>query len=223
MITEKELAEYRSLCSTLDSLHEVFLKRKQELRKLLEETAARKREAFLVLARANGLTRHLNDHQRNTIGLSYRIGDIKNRINQVSPVLFRNSIEDTELKNSIQALMPREDYSLRTEAGRRELKQMALAVVSLIDRIKKHILQLDILELRCRELISSMKKAMEAFRYEERIIRGKIYPFGIFSILRRSARSLVGAPYFFSRDMNHVAALGNMTGLVLKIADSPLL
>lgn len=219
MITEKELSEYRSLCSTLDTLRGEFLKKKQEVRGLLEETAARKREAFLFLARANRITRHLNSRQRSAIGLSYRLSDIKARINQASALIFRNNDEI----NSIERIqIPGADSGLKTEAGRRELKQMVLAVVSLIDQIKKQLLQLNILELRCRELISSINKAMEAFRHEERIVRRKIYPFGVFSLLRRSVRSFAGLPYFSSRDMNDIAALGNITGLVLKIADSPL-
>ena len=227
MITEKELAEYSSLCSTLDSLHGEFLKKKQEIRKLMEETAARKREAFLFLAKANRITRHLTGRQRNAIGLSYRLSDINAKINQLSTIVFRNNADEADGNGIEQIRMLGTDYrlgteGLRTEGSRRELKQMVVAVVSLIDQIKKQLLQLNILELRCRELISSINKAMEAFRHEEKIIRQKIYPFGVFSLLRRSIRSLAGSPYFSSGDMNDIAALGNMTGLIMKIADSPI-
>ena len=218
MITEKELAEYRALCNTLDSLYGKLLKRKQELRKILEEAAARRRETLLFLARANRMTRHLTGSQRHSAGFTYNLCDIKTRINLLSPVLFKNSIEDTELTNSVQAGIIRGDFNSSLE-----LRQMAVSAIALIDRIKKQLLQLDLLELRCRELISSINKAMEAFRHEARIIHRNIYPFGVFSLLRRSLRSLAGSPYFSYRDMNHVSALGNFTGLVLKIADSPLI
>ena len=217
MITEKELAEYRSLLSTLDSLNEKFSKRKQELRKLLEETAARRREALLTLARANRLTIHLTGHQRHTIGFSYQLSEIKARMNQANPAFFKNSVEDAGVNQIIQA-----QSFLENRSSRRELKQMVLAIVSLIDRVKKQLLQLDLLEMRCRELILSINKALQAFRHEEGIIRAKIYPFGVFSLLHRSLRRLFGSSYFSHRDMKDLAALSNITCLVLKIADSPL-
>ena len=218
MISDKELSEYCSLCSTLDSLYKKFIKRKQEIRKLLEETAARRRETLLFLARANRLTRHLTGSQRYTTGLNYRLSEINSRINQLSPAPFGNKIEDTELAEGYKTRILPGDFKSPLE-----LRQTALAVIALIDRIKKQLLQLDLLELRCRELISSINKALEAFRHEARIIHRRIYPFGVFSFLHRSLRSLAGSSYFSYRDMNDVSALGNFTGLMLKIADSPLI
>ena len=218
MITEKELTEYRALCNALDSLHGKFLKRKQELRKLLEETIVRRREALVILAKANRITRHLNSHQRHTIGLFYLQSDIKTRINQLSPVLFQTNIEEADAAGDNRRQFFQEDFS-----SRMHLKQMTVSLISLIDKIKKQLLQLDLLERRSRELIASINKTMEAFRHEAKIIHRRIYPFGIFSLLCRSLRSLAGSPYFSCKDMNEVAALGNITGLVLKIADSPLI
>jgi len=211
MIAEKELAEYRSLCSTLDALQERFIKKKHELIVLLGETAAKKREAFLTLARANHFTRHLTGGQRQAAGITYRLCEIRARIKQIRPPVFENN-EITEA-----------GIALADCGSTRQLKQMVLGIISFIDRIKKQLFQLDLLELRCRELISSLNKSLEAFRHESGIIRRKIYPFGVFSIIRRSVRSLSGSPYFSYRDMDHVSALGNITGLVLKIADSPLI
>jgi len=218
MITEKDLAEYRSLCNTLNSLHGKFLKRRQELLKLLEETAARRREALLILARANRYTRHLTGGQRHTAGFSYQLCEIKERINQTGKILFKNAIEETEASGGITDKFIKEDYNSRLE-----FRQMVLAAIALIDRIKKQLIQLDILEMRCRELIASMNKAMEAFRHEAEIIRRKIYPLGVFSFLRRSLRNLFGSTYFSFGDMKDLAALGNITGMVLKIADSALI
>ena len=218
MITEKEFAEYSSLCSTLDSLHQTFLKRRTELRKLLEKTVEKKREALLILAKANRITRHLNGYQRQTTGLSYQLIDIKARLNGLTPVFQKNNIEEAEGRGDIQLR-----FNSPECISRRELKQNSLTVISLIDTVKKQILQLELLALRCRELISSINKALEGFRHEERIIRRKMYPFGVFSFLRRSLRHLAGSSYFSYRDMNDVTALGNMTGLILRMADSPLI
>ena len=214
MITDKELNDYQILCADLASLHEKFMKKKQEFCLLLEKFAERRREALLVLAKANRPTRHLTVRQRQISGLAYYLGDIKVRINQHSPVLFQSGAEEGE--SLPQAGLAKEGLN------RRELRQKGLLILAMIDRVKKLLIQLDLLEQRCRELLLSINNALEAFRHEWRIIRRRIYPLGLLSLLYRSLRRLWGYNYFSTGDFEEVAALGNITGLVLKIADSPL-
>lgn len=212
MITDRELGEYRSLCASLASSNEKFLKRREEFRLLLEETIARRREALLVLVKANRITRHLTGYQRQSAGLTYFLGEIKARINQTTPVHFPPiSLEGEALPDFWPVRM-----------NSRELRQRGLALINLIDGVKKKILQLDLLELRCRELLLSINKALKAFCRESKLIRRKIYPFGIFSQIYRSLGNFFGKTYFSFRDMKELSALGNVTGFVLKIADSPL-
>ena len=213
-ITDREISEYRGLCTTFGNLHEKFQRRKQEIRKLLEELAARKRDAFIILAKANRLTLHLTGSQRQITGLTYQLSEIKTRINQGSPALLRDVGAEAERENLSEL------YDCQ---NRRELKQKGLLLIRMIDSLRKKLLQLDILELRCRELILSINKALQAFRHESRIIRRKIYPFGIFSLSYRALRRFWGAAYFSHRDMEDIAALGSITGYVLKIADSPVM
>ena len=215
MITEKEIAEYRDFRAALASLHEKFLERKEELRRLLEETVALKKKAFRVLARANRVTGYLSSRERQMIGLSYHLTEIKARIykvNQSYPVLFMEKTRVVETFPDTQEIFP----------NRLELKRKGLMLLAMIDRMKKNLLQIDLLELRCRELILSINKALEAFRHEVRIIRRKIYPFGIFSFVYRSLHRFFGKGYFIPCDLENVAALGIITGHVLKIADSPV-
>ena len=220
MISDKELTEYRILCTTLTSLHEKFVKKKDELRRILEETITRRREALIFLTKANGLTRHLTGRQRHLTGLSYRLTDIKVRINQSNPYFFRNLTGSCFDENEVlPEIRPENRDGL---ICRRELKQKGLMLIALIDRIKKKLLQFELLEKRCRELILSINKAMEAFRHESRAVRRKIYPFGFFSLFFRFMRRFCGGDYFAANDLEDIAALGNITGLVLKIADSPL-
>jgi len=217
MIADKELAEYQNLCAALKNLHENYLIRKQELLRLLEELAALRKESFLILEKANRLTRHLSGRQRQIAGLSYHSGEIKARINQCGPVLVggRGSLAEGES-------LPEFIGPCAENPGRRELKRRGLSVLGMIDSIRKNILQIDLLALRCRELILAIKKGMEAFRHEFAVIRRKIYPFGVFSILYRRLRAFWGGAYFSFRDMDDISALGNITGHVLKIADTPL-
>ncbi|MCL2319631.1 MAG: hypothetical protein FWC45_06065 [Treponema sp.] len=218
MIAQSEIAEYTKLRDTLESLRERFLKRKQELRHLLEETAALRKETLLALARANRLTRHLTGPQRQITALSYHLGEIKariDRINQYSPALVRFPGSSDDRVPELQAGF------LEACRSQGELKQKELAILRVIDTMKKNLLQLDLLELRCRELVITITKALEAFRYESKIINRNIYPFGIFSVMRRTLRCLWGKTYFSNKDMDHIAALGTITVHVLRIADSP--
>ena len=219
MIAEKELTEYMALCAALQELRGRFLERKQELKKLLLDTAVRRKDALKLLAKANGLTRYLTGRQRQITGLSYHLGELKAKLNMAKS--FENSQSDTafilEGKNEIQLSIP---GGCRTVP---ELKRNWLTVISMIDQVKKSLLQLDILEMRCRELMVSLNKALAAFRHESRRIQKNIYPLGFISFLYRFLRRVAGKTYFTFRDLEGIADLGNITGLVLKIADSPLL
>jgi len=232
MITEKELTEYRSLCATLGELRGTYRRRKQELRRLLEETGALRREALHALVKANRLTRHLTGRQRQITGLTYHLGEIRARMNQGSQALFQGSGEEGETLSGRGNLQSSDwqssdwqvpDWQSHDCNSGRELRQRGLLILRMIDNIRKKLLQLELVELRCRELMLSVNKAMEAFRHESRIIRRKIYPFGILSLLYRTLRRLLGGSYFSHPDMEDVAALGAISVCVLKIADSPVI
>jgi hypothetical protein len=98
-----------------------------------------------------------------------------------------------------------------------------LRMLRLMDMLKKKLLALDLLEMRCRELLLSMDKALEAFKHEYALIRRRLYPYSLFSAFRKSLRPRGGLPYFSPRDLKELAVLGDLTGHVLKIADSPIL
>ena len=201
----------------MEELQKKYQWRKQELRQILEETAALRSKALLSLAKTNSLTRHLTGRQRKAAALTYNLGEIKMRINRKSPLVFQNP-DGEPLHGYWQA--PGDIADIRDI---RELKQKGLMILALIDGIRKKLLQLDLLELRCREIMLSIEKVMEAFSHESRIILRKIYPFGIFSLFYRTLRSLFGNAYFSLCDMESIAALGNITSHVLKIADSPII
>jgi hypothetical protein len=218
MIAERELTEYKALCAVLLGLREKFHERKQALKKLLEETAGRRKAALELLAKANRLTGNLTGRQRQMTGLSYYPGEIKAKLKLAGSFQdAQNSIALSEGKNEIQPSVP---DGCQTSL---ELKRSGLAVVLLIDQVKKSLLELNVLEMRCLELTASLDKAMEAFSRESRRIRKSVYPLGFISIFYRLLRRLAGRTYFCFRDLNSIADLGNITVLVLKIADSPVI
>ena len=215
MNTGKEMSEYQILCATFGEFHGKYLTKKREVRNLVEETIVLRRDALLVLARANRLTRYLTGHQRQITGLTYQLGEIKARINQKT--LFPGPAGEKEIQGDFHPEIQPDCHNLR------DLRQKGLLLLAMIDNIRKSLLQLELLERRCRELMLAIKKAMEAFLHEWASIRRRIYPFGFFSFFYRKFRGIWGRSYFSHSDMENIAALGIITGYVLKIADSPMI
>jgi hypothetical protein len=205
MINNTELAEYKSLYTTLVDLHKKFIRKRKDIFYLLEETAAQRRNAFVVLGKANRLIRHLTSRQREITGISY---------------CFKNKLLIAELETLPETRLPEFNTDCQNI---KEVKQQEILILAFIDDIKQKLLQLDLLEKRCRELILSINKSLAVFRHETSIIRKKIYPYGVFSLFNRYLRSVFGKAYFTFRDMEDITALGRITSLVLKIADSPLI
>ena len=207
---EKGLIEYRNLCATLGSLRGKFVRKKEQVRLLLEETAALRRNAFLAIAKTSRFTRHLTGQQRQIAGLSVHLGEIKARIDKSRELLRDNNVDESEVFQELR------------EPNHLEIKKMGVLVIKMIEDIKRKLLQLELLEMRCKELIISIRKALEAFIHEAALIRRKIYPWGIFSRIYRWTRKSFGGAYFVFRDFKDLSDLGRITNLVLKIADSPL-
>jgi len=204
MTISKELAEYKSLYAILGDLHKNFIRKKQDITQLLERLAVERRNAFSVLGRTNRLTRRLTSRQREITGITYYIE---------TPIISK------ELETLPESGLPEFKADCQNI---REVKQQGLLILALIDDIKKKLLQLDLLEQRCKELILSIKKALAAYRHELWVIQKKLYPFGVFSFFRRFFRSVFGKTYFTFRDLDNITALGKLTNLAFKITCSPL-
>lgn len=205
MISEKNLAEYRALHAVLGHLRQQLVSKRQKVIGLMEETAIQQKKTLARLRKTNRQNRYLTCRQRELAKITYTVNIIPLVVNA------RANLPETrvpEIKVDCQSL--------------RELKQQELLILAMIDEIKKRLLQLEILENRCGEMILSMKKAMEAFNLESGIIRRKLFPLWVFSFLYRYGRRLFGKTYFTFRDLENIAALGELTSLVLKIANSPL-
>jgi hypothetical protein len=106
--------------------------------------------------------------------------------------------------------------------NRRELKVREVKVLSIIDQLKKTLLQLELMELRCRELLVSIVKALEAFSYEFKAVKRKIYPFSIFSRIRKSVRSFRSGVYYTPGDLRELAALGSLTVNIVNMVETPV-
>jgi hypothetical protein len=202
----KELGEYRLLCAGLKELHLKYEERKTRLRLLLEELEGLRRRALRELGKASRFARHLAPFQRNELGLP--------------PFNMLAEKKQKEFPSLDPASLPvlAEQYS-----NPRELKAGTLGLLSQIDGIKKSLLQLDLLELRVRELLLSINKALKAYAHEYRVIRRRIYPLYILSALGKSWRRFRGMTYFSPRDIIELTALGDLTVNIARMAESPVL
>ncbi|MDR1930551.1 MAG: hypothetical protein LBQ44_07990 [Treponema sp.] len=212
---EIENSGYGSLRASFLEFREKYRERKEEIRALLAKTEAAKRETLGFLKKANRCTRYLTGKQRRETGILYHPGFFDSRIRgHTRPVPVTPSSPD--LKREIPPEFPGKKLP-------RELKEEEIKLLRLINSLKKELLALDLLEMRCRELLLSAAKALEAFTHEYRLIRRRIYPFRFFSALSKSFRRLRGLSYFSSGDLRELTVLGELTGHVVKIADSPVL
>ena len=205
MTNDNALAEYRSLYVTLIDLGKRFIEKRQEVFKLLQENALQKRKAFSVLNSAKRLDRYLTVRQRHMAGIAFCA--------KALPVMAQD-------KKLPEIRLPELEANCQNAS---EAREKSLLLLALIDDIKKMLLQLELLEHRCREQIISVKKALAAFRHELGNTKQKLFPFGVFSFLRRFCRRFFGRTFFTFRDFDDIAALGKLSALVLKIADSPLI
>jgi hypothetical protein len=211
---EKKAAEINSLNASLRELHEKHERRMEEIRDLLEETGALMAGTAAFLKKANRLTRYLTARQRQETGIFYHPSFFDSRLKRrdLVPLIPDKILDHGEIPPELTG-----------PGGLRELKLGELRMIRLMDLLKKNLLALDLLEMRCRELLLSIGKALEAFRHEYAFIRRRLYPYGFFSALGKHFRRLRGFPYFSPRDLRELAVLGEFTGHVLKIADSPIL
>jgi hypothetical protein len=200
------------LTASLWELYEKYERRKKEIRFLLEETEALRKKAVVFLKKANRLTRRLTARQRRETGVFY------------PPSFFDSCLKKREgLPLIPNRILGSEEPELSELLRGREFKPGELRMLHLLDVLKKNLLALDLLEMRCRELLLSIDKALEAFKREYALIRRRLYPYSLFSALCKLLRRLRGFSYFSPRDLKELAVLGDLTGHVLKIADSPIL
>jgi hypothetical protein len=199
----------------MTGLHETCEARKAEVKKLLRELDELRKKAARDLSRTGGLSRRLSAYHRREMGF-FRVRGGGRR-----PAEPAVSMPLTGGGSALLEPVPPPAPALQW-ANRRELKVRELNLLSIIDQLKKTLLQLDILELRCRELLVSIAKAREAFVHEFKIVKRKLYPFGIFSRLRKSFRRLWSGVYYTPGDLRTLAVLGALTVHIIDMAEAPV-
>ncbi len=104
-----------------------------------------------------------------------------------------------------------------------EIENKMQEILEAIDTIKSNILKLDLLEMRCKEIITSLLKFNEVFDIEFNKVYKQIYP-SFFSKLWKKFRKLfLGRTYFSNEDLKHIAYIGKLaTDFALLIDTKPI-
>jgi hypothetical protein len=104
-----------------------------------------------------------------------------------------------------------------------QLKEEEIKIIELIDNIKKNLVQFDAIEMRSKEMIESIVKSLEAYKYEYEKVYKNVFPYKIISkILKTIKNKVFRMPYFSDNDLVFIQELGKTTAFILKMVDSPI-
>jgi len=105
----------------------------------------------------------------------------------------------------------------------KELKKEEVKILELINNIKKNLVQFTAIEMRSKEVIESINKSLDAYKYEYKTVYKNIFPMRIFSkILKFIKQKVFRKSYFSDKDLGYIAELGKTTGFILKMVDTPI-
>ena len=217
----EELAEYQALCESLRELHRRYGEQKAKVLLLIGEMEDARRHLFKKLRKTYRLGQRLTNLQKKQLGFLSASDSGENGFillgGKHGIAIHPEEPQKLVLINSLVNELPEACNTLR------ELNEAVVKVLSMVDIVKKELLRMELLEMRLRELLVSIKKAMEAHDHVWRQVHRLIYPFGIFSLFFKYLRELRGAPHFTEQDLNELSILGRMAGNIVKIADTPVL
>ena len=105
----------------------------------------------------------------------------------------------------------------------KQIKGEEIKILEYINSMKKNLVQFDAIESRSKEVIASLQKSFEAYRYGYKHVYKKLFPMGSFSrLLKNIKNKIFKRPYYSDRDLAYIQDLGNATGDILKMVDSPI-
>jgi hypothetical protein len=106
----------------------------------------------------------------------------------------------------------------------KQLKEEEIKILEFLDNIKKNLVQFGVIEMRSKEIIVTIKKSLEVYKYEYKSVCKNVFPLGIISkILKSIKKGIFKRSYFSDKDLGFIQELGKTTGYILKVVDSPIL
>jgi hypothetical protein len=105
----------------------------------------------------------------------------------------------------------------------KQLKEEEFKIFEFMENIKRNLVQFDAIEMRSKEMIESINKSLEAYKYEYKNVYKSIFPLGFISkIIKSIKKKIFKRPYFSDKDLGFIQKLGKATGFILKMVDSPI-
>ena len=92
-----------------------------------------------------------------------------------------------------------------------------------IKTARKNKVQFELVKARAGELISSIVKSAAVFNHQYAAVCRELFPFGVLSRIKRSIRRFFSHPYYSWRELRSLQNLAETAGLVLKMAEAPVL
>lgn len=104
-----------------------------------------------------------------------------------------------------------------------EIEQKMGELLKSMDLIKANILKLDLLEERCKELITSLNKFREVFDVEFDKVYNQIYPTMFSKLWKKIRKKFFKSNYFSSEDLKNIAYIGGLaTDFAILIDTKPI-
>ncbi|GHV85397.1 hypothetical protein AGMMS50230_10050 [Spirochaetia bacterium] len=195
---ERLLADLKDL----EQSHEI---KRKETAKALEDLETARNSAFLQLKKTEELFKYLTWKQQETINSRFLTG---------SPTL-------EEIRRHSITRFPAASYTFPVLEKTAVVPGPARAL-GRIHTIRKNSVTFGLIQKRAEELSGAIGKALTAFEYQYKSACRALFPFGVFSRLRRKIRRLLGRSYFSWQDMSRLRDLGMAAGFVFKMAEAPV-
>ena len=188
----------------LDALEEQHDIKRIETLKALETLGEARRHALLQLQKTWILFRYLNWKQQEHIN--------------------SQSGEDIPLQaifSSSAVALNNPDPAINTAVP--VIAKSTASYLQKVKTVRKNIIQFGIIEARVHELIGVIIKSTAVFNHQYKTTYRELFPLGFISKVQRHIRLLFHHPYFSWQEIGCLQNLGRAAGLVLKMAETPVL
>ncbi|MCL1927875.1 MAG: hypothetical protein FWG07_03660 [Treponema sp.] len=188
----------------LDALEEQHEIKRIETLKALETLGEVRRHALLQLHKTRILFRYLNWKQQEHIS-SRSSGDIPLQAIFTSSASAVNN-PDSAINTAVPVIV-----------------KSTASYLQKVKTVRKNIIQFGIMEARVHELIGVIVKSTAVFNHQYKTTYRELFPLGFISKVQRHIRQLLHHPYFSWQEIGCLQNLGRAAGLVLKMAETPVL
>ena len=104
-----------------------------------------------------------------------------------------------------------------------EIQEAGIKAIKAIASCKQTLLSMNVLQRRGEEISRSLERSGEVFERQYRSAYAELFPWGIFSRMKRTVRRILGRPFFDERDLQVISPLLQMAAALADLVDTKLL